>query len=327
MSVINKIIANAQASPKRIVLPEGGDDRVLAAAIRAQTDGLADITVIGNVESIRNRMDQDINFSVVDCSLQSNREKYLDNLVQLRAHKGMTPEKAQIELGNPLVFADMMLNSEHADGCVAGAANTTGDVLRAALQLVGMHPDSELVSSFFLMDHKLPHQAIQGTVLYADCAMVPEPTAEQLAAITLDTVKNGVALLNMEPKVALLSFSTAGSAKHPLVDKVVTAGEIISSKQPELELMPEVQFDAAIMPEILSSKAPDIKVEAPANIFVFPDLQSANIGYKIAQRIGGVDAIGPILQGLKLPVNDLSRGCSADDIYNLIAVTCVQAQN
>lgn len=219
-----------------------------------------------------------------------------------------------------------MVRSGDADGMVAGATHPTADVVRSALQIIGMKKGSKIVSSFFLMEHTLPHQAFQGTAIYADCGMVIDPDADTLACIAMDSADSAADLVEIDPKVALLSFSTAGSAEHSHVDKVRNAGKIINELRPDIKLMTEVQFDAAILPEILQKKAPNIQISAPANVFIFPDLQSGNIGYKIAQRIGGVQAIGPILQGLGRPINDLSRGCSIDDIVNLVAVTSVQAQ-
>jgi phosphate acetyltransferase len=251
-------------------------------------------------------------------------DAYIDALVELRKHKGLSRDKAAAQVTDPLMYGTLMMHLGHAEGFVAGAANTTSDVLRAALRVIGMAPGSKLVSSFFIMEHDKPHQAIQGTAIYADCAMVIDPDEHELADIAITTADSASRLLGMEPIIALLSFSTAGSANHPHVDKVRQAGYIIGQLRPDLKIIPEVQFDAAIIPEILSHKAPELAVAGPANVFIFPELQSANIGYKIAQRIGDVTAVGPILQGLRKPVNDLSRGCSVDDIVQLVAVTAAQ---
>ncbi len=267
------------------------------------------------------------NVDIIDTTADGRVENLAEVIAEARKHKGVTLQQAMTLATDPLMAGAAMVRAGLADGMVAGAAHPTADVVRAALQLIGMGANSRIVSSFFLMEHNLPHQSIQGTALYADCAMVIDPDAEQLASIAIDTADSARSLAGIDPRVALLSFSTAGSAEHAYVDKVRQAAAIISERRPDIALMPEVQFDAAIIPEILARKAPDIDVPAPANVFIFPDLQSANIGYKIAQRIGGVQATGPVLQGLRLPVNDLSRGCSVEDIFNLVAVTAVQAGN
>lgn len=342
MNGLQKIAALAAADKKKIVLPEGDDVRLVSAAGRAVEQGLADIIIIGDpdtiaatAKSVRVKMDS---IRVVDPQHNARQsecaDKYVEILLRARKDKGMTDERARVAIRSPLTLAACMVASGDADGCVAGAANTTADVVRAALQIVGVKkPDgaSGLVSSFFIMQHDQPHQAIQGSAIFADCALVIDPDAAQLARIAIDSSDSAVALLNIKPRVALLSFSTDGSASHPQVDKVREAGEIIARERPDIPLLPEVQFDAAVVPEILRRKAPDIaanlSTEAPANLFIFPDLQSANIGYKIAERIGAVHAVGPILQGLNRPVNDLSRGCSVDDIVSLIAVTALQAHN
>lgn len=271
-------------------------------------------------------------------SKDKNNPKNINKGMNKGNHKDMYMTHAQAleEIRNPLTLAACMVACGDADGCVAGAANVTANVVRAALQIVGVKSRLEsnatsglkngLVSSFFIMQHDQPHQALRGAAIFADCALVIEPDAAQLARIAIDSTDSAVALLGIKPRVALLSFSTAGSARHPHVTKVREAGEIIAQQRPDIALLPEVQFDAAVIPEILRRKAPDINIEAPANIFIFPDLQSANIGYKIAERIGAATAIGPIFQGLKRPVNDLSRGCSVEDIVSLVAVTALQAQ-
>lgn len=355
MNALEHLAALAVADRKKIVLPEGGDARVLTAAGRVVERELAEIIVIGDSAAAGI---SGAGVEVVDPLNNPQAEKYADVLVQALQHKGMTRKQALEQIRAPLTLAACMVACGDADGCVAGALHITSDVLRAALQIVGVksaggarggksgagndsansdkknvrkneknETNKSLVSSFFIMQHDLPHQALRGPALFADCAMVIEPDAAQLARIAIDTTDSATALLKMKPRVALLSFSTAGSASHPQVTKVREAGEIIVRQRPDIELMPEVQFDAAVVPEILRRKAPGIKPRAPANIFIFPDLQSANIGYKIAERIGGATAIGPVLQGLKRPVNDLSRGCDVDDIIALVAVTAVQSQS
>ena len=333
MNALEQIAARAAKCKKKIVLPEGGDARVLSAAGRVAEQGLAEIIVIGNPDAVaaaaQSAQVNSAGFRVLDSHKNHRAEKYAEVLMQAKKDNRITHKRALEQIRSPLMLGVCMVACGDADGCVAGAVNTTSDVLRAALQIIGAkspNGENSLVSSFFIMQHDRDHQALRGTVLFADCAMVIEPNAAQLARIAMDTSDSAVALLGMTPRVALLSFSTAGSASHAQVDKVREAGNLIARQRPDLELMTEVQFDAAVIPEILRRKAPDIAVEAPANLFIFPDLQSANIGYKIAERIGGARAIGPILQGLNRPVNDLSRGCSVDDIVQLVAVTALQSR-
>jgi len=329
MNTLERIKQTARDNQRCIVLPEATDPRVIDAAGRLAEDGIARIILVGSRASFPGTPSRDLfdhdRITVIDPADAAQRDRLAAVIFEARKHKGISEQDARQLATDPLVVGAAMVRNGDADGMVAGAAHPTANVVRAALQLVGMDQESKIVSSFFLMQHDLPHQAIQGTVIYADCAMVIDPSADELACIAIDSARSATRLAGIDPKIALLSFSTAGSAEHTNVAKVREAGRIIQKRAPELALMTEVQFDAAIISDILTSKAPDIVVEAPANIFIFPELQSGNIGYKIAQRIGGVQAIGPILQGLKRPVNDLSRGCSADDIVNLVAVTSVQA--
>ncbi|MCY3768354.1 MAG: phosphate acetyltransferase [Gammaproteobacteria bacterium] len=329
MGTLDRITETSRSMGRRIVLPESGDRRVIQAASIIARRKIARAILVGNPRQIADFARQsgtDISsIDLIDPRSSVKTREYQSQLLALRKHKGMTEELAATEILDPLVYAACMVRNGDAEGCVAGAAHTTSDVVRRALQVIGMEADAGLVSSFMIMEHERPHQAIQGTALYADCALVIDPDAEQLAGIAIATADSGRNLVNLDPRVALLSFSTSGSASHPHVEKVRKAGEIISRWRPDIPLMAEVQFDAAVIPRILRQKAPGIQTRAPANVFVFPDLQSANIGYKIAQRIGGVRAVGPVLQGLKHPVNDLSRGCSVDDIVQLIAITSVQS--
>ena len=329
MRALDRITEIAKSVSSRIVLPESGDIRIIRAASIITRRKIARIILVGNPRQIadfahRSRVDLS-SVEIIDPENSPGTRRYQSQLLEWRRHRGMTEDTAATEIMNPLVYATCMVRSGDAEGCVAGAASTTSEVVRRALQVIGMRPGAGRVSSFMIMEHELPHQAMQGTALYADCALVIDPDAQQLAGIAMATADSGRNLVNLDPRVALLSFSTSGSASHPNVEKVREAGEIISRQRPDLALMTEVQFDAAVVPRILEQKAPGINARAPANVFVFPDLQSANIGYKIAQRIGGVRAVGPVLQGLKCPVNDLSRGCSVDDIVQLIAITSVQS--
>ena len=326
MNTLDKIIQSAQNANRHIMLPEGNDDRIMQAAVLLASRGISKVSVIASSETIQNNTSHE-NIQYIEEHDPSFRKQFAEHFYRARKHKGISLDQAEQALSDPLLLAATMVRAGAADGMVAGAAHPTADVVRSALQVVGMKKTSNIVSSFFLMEHQLPHQGVQGSAIYADCGLVIEPNAAELASIAIDSADSARQLTGIDPKIALLSFSTAGSAKHPNVDKVIAAGEIITNQRPDLQVMPEVQFDAAIMPSVLASKAPDIQVAAPANVFIFPDLQSGNIGYKIAQRIGGVQAIGPILQGLNQPINDLSRGCSVDDIVNLAAVTAVQASH
>lgn len=344
MNEIEQVLAQATTLQKKIVLPESTDVRVVTAAAQVAAQGLAEIILLGDAEqiaaiaeSVETATHKGINLGncqIINPQHNSQAEKYAEVLLRSKQfkHSPITHAQAMQQIRVPLTLAMCMVACGDADGCVAGAATATSEVVRAALQIVGVKKvagdsQSGLVSSFFIMQHDLPHQAIRGTAVFADCALVIDPDAAQLACIAMDTSASAIALLNLTPRVALLSFSTAGSANHPHVDKVREAGQIIAQQCPEIALLAEVQFDAAVIPEILRRKAPSIQAEAPANIFIFPDLQSANIGYKIAERIGAARAVGPILQGLNRPVNDLSRGCCVEDIVKLVAVTAVQSHS
>jgi len=330
MNALEQIAARAGEHKKTVVLPEGADARVLSAAAHAAGRGLAQIVILGDpgeIAALAESQGHGLNhLKVLDPQHNRRAEEHAGLLLNTRAHRDMSDAGALEAVRAPLTLAMCMVAGGEADGCVAGAAHLTADVVRAALRIVGVKRDNGLVSSFFIMQHDLRHQALRGPALFADCAMVIDPDAAQLARIAIDTADSASRLLHLKPRVALLSFSTAGSARHVLVDKVRQAGALVAKQRPDIELLAEVQFDAAVIPDILRRKAPGIGVQAPANVFIFPDLQSANIGYKIAQRIGGAEAVGPILQGLRRPVNDLSRGCAVQDIVNLIAVTAVQAR-
>ena len=346
MNELDEIAARAAQTQKKIVLPEGGDARVLQAAAQVTAQGLAEVWLLGEraqlmalaqAEGIDSRVFEQLH--LLDPQHNQRAEQHADILLRARRHKGLSRQAALTQVREPLTLGACLLAAGEVDGCVAGAVHTTSDVVRAGLQIVGVRANEDdgdddngggLVSSFFIMRFEHPHQALRGAAVFADCALVIEPDAAQLAQIAIDTADSAAALLQLKPRVALLSFSTAGSARHPQVDKVRRAGDIIARRRPDIELLAEVQFDAAVSADILARKAPAMvaagTVAAPANIFIFPDLQSANIGYKIAERIGAAEAVGPILQGLRRPLNDLSRGCAVEDIVKLVAVTAVQAQ-
>jgi len=331
MSIIDKIKAKARADIKSIVLPEGDEPRTVQAAALILKDSLARPILLGNPDKIRAvaaEKGTDITgIEIIDPENSPKAESYASELYELRKAKGVTPEDAAKLVKDPMYYGIMMIKLKDADGLVSGAVHTTGDMLRPALQIIKTKPGMKVVSSSFLMDFPNKNIGYEGLLVYSDCVVVPCPTAEELAHIAVsaaDTAKNlcGVE----EPRVALLSFSTKGSAKHELVTKVQEATRIAHELAPELILDGEMQFDAALIPEIGASKAKGSPVAGQANVLIFPDLQAGNIGYKITQRLGGAEAFA-VLQGLAAPCNDLSRGCSVEDIVTTVALTAVQAQS
>jgi len=324
MSPLDHMIARAQNAPKHIVLAEGDDPRIIKGAIRAVKAKVAHITLIGDETKLRPRLgDAGHAINVIE---PRSVEKYISLYREVRKHKKISKRDAKEALLTPLTFANMMVQSGDADGSVTGAVNTTPDVVRSALQIIGVDQRYDLISSLFIMIMPDRSQNLKGGVIFSDCGLVINPDAYQLAHIASAASYNAKMLLGLNPKVAMLSFSTYGSAKHPLVEKVQTAMQILRERHPDLPVDGEIQFDAAIMPDIAKLKAPNSTVAGHANVFIFPDLNAGNIGYKITQRLGGAIAIGPILQGLKKPANDLSRGCDAEDVFNMIVVTTLQAQ-
>lgn len=329
MQILDSILARARTNPKTIVLAEGSDHRVIEAARRAQDDGVAHCILLGETAAISRTADEsgiDISdIRVEDPGQSQYLERYSRELLELRKHKGMTAEMAESQARDPLCFADLMLRLGDADGAIAGAVYTTGDRVRSALQIVGVKKGFKSVSSFMLMLFEQPHHNPRQAMLFADCALIVDPDPEQLAEIAVATVHSSPAFLGTEPRVAMLSFSTDGSASHVLVDKVREATRLVREQLPGTAVDGEVQLDAAIVPAVAQQKITDSQIDGRANILIFPDLEAGNIGYKLAQRFGAAKAIGPILQGLNQPANDLSRGCSSDDVYNLIALTSLQA--
>ena len=331
MGLFNTLKDRAIADRQRIVLPEGTEPRTLQAANQVIADGVANIILIGNPDEVMKEAN-DLNLThiheatIIDPNNDEFTEKYAQLFYELRKSKGITIEDARKKAKDPLYLGCLLIKSGEADGQVAGAKNTTGNVLRAAFQVIKTQPGISVVSGAFLM--LLPAGSPYGTdgiLVFVDCAVVPNPTAPELAQIAIATAKTARDIANIEPRVAMLSFSTKGSASHENVDKVVEATKLAKEINPQLSIDGELQADAALVPSVGLSKAPGSKIAGHANVLVFPSLDVGNISYKLVQRIGNAQAVGPILQGLARPVNDLSRGCSPEDIYKTIIITCNQA--
>ncbi|MBA1156852.1 phosphate acetyltransferase [Microvirga mediterraneensis] len=329
MKPLEAIINTARTHPQRIVLAEGEDDRIVAGALRAAQDGIAQPILVGRVDAIRREVERQggnpAAVTMIDPAMSERTDAYVEEYLALRRQKGVDADAAVKAMRDPLGYSAMMVRKDDADGTIGGAIATTADTVRAALQIIGRAPESAIVSSFFLMMFCEPHHLKKGVFVFADCGLVVEPDATQLADIAINSARSYQALTGLTPKVAMLSFSTNGSAKHERVSRVVEAARIASASDPSLLIDGELQFDAAFVEAVNAVKAPGSATGGAANVMVFPNLESANIGYKIAQRIGGAKAIGPILQGLAKPANDLSRGCSAEDVYHMIAITSLQA--
>ena len=330
MELVQQLIARAKADRQRIVLPEGTEERTLKAANQILTDEVADLILIGNPAVIAENAQKwglgNINkATIVDPENHPKMEEYAELLCELRKKKGMTIEQARELVKNPLYLGCLIIKSGDADGQLAGAQNTTGDVLRPALQIIKTSPGITCVSGAMLLLTIAPECGDNGVLVMGDVAVTPVPDANQLAQIAVCTARTAKAVAGIEPRVAMLSFSTKGSAKHEAVDKVVEAFNIAKEMDPALVIDGELQADAALVPSVANSKAPGSPLAGKANVLVAPSLEVGNIGYKLVQRLGHATAVGPILQGIARPVNDLSRGCSIEDIYMMVAITACQA--
>ncbi|MBR4589274.1 MAG: phosphate acetyltransferase [Bacteroidaceae bacterium] len=333
MTLLEKIIARAKANKQRIVLPESLEERTLTAADKALADDLAEIILIGSREEIFNLANK-LNLkniekaTIIDPATSEKTEEYAQLLFELRKKKGMTIEEARKLTQNPLYFGCLIIKSGDADGQISGALSTTGDTLRPALQIIKCAPGISCVSGAMLMITQTPQYGEEGVLVIGDVAVTPMPDANQLAQIAVCTAQTAKSVAGFDdPRVAMLSFSTKGSAKHEVVDKVVEATRLAKELAPSLKIDGELQADAALVPSVGQKKAPGSDIAGKANVLVFPCLEVGNIAYKLVQRLGNADAIGPILQGIARPVNDLSRGCSVDDIYKMIAITACQAMD
>ncbi len=329
MTLLESLKEKAKAKPRRIILPEGEEPRTVKAAAQIMKEKLAQVTLVGNrakIEAVAKDQGVDVSgIPSVDPLTSPKFEEYVQTYYEIRKAKGMTPEEARKLMSDTVYFGTMMLHKGEVDGLVSGAIHSTGDTIKPALQIIRTKPGIKIVSSSFVMIVPDCEYGDKGMFIFADCAVMPAPTDEELAQIAVASAETARVLCGLDPKVAMLSFSTYGSAKHELVDKVKSATAKARELAPGLKIDGEMQADAAIIPKIGKSKAPNSAIAGQANVLIFPDLQSGNIAYKLVERLAKAQAIGPILQGIGKPVNDLSRGCSVEDIFHLAAITSVQA--
>ncbi len=326
MDFIKKIRERAKASQKTIVLPEGSDERVISAAEIIAREKIAKVVVLAEKENLEASSKlESLGVQILNPKTSPKSEEYANLLYELRKNKGMTLDKARELVEDPIWYGVLMVKNGDVDGMVGGAITATSDIFRPAFQIVKTAPGISVVSSAFMMIVPNCELGSAGHILFADCAINPNPDSEQLASIAISTANTWKSLMEDEPRIAMLSFSTKGSAQNELVDKVVEATKILKQQAPDLLADGELQADAALVPQVAKLKAPDSQVAGRANVLIFPDLNAGNIGYKLVQRLAKATAIGPISQGLAAPINDLSRGCSADDIVNVVAITCLQA--
>lgn len=328
---LNTIAERAKQNKKKIVLAEGNDIRVIRAAAMVLEQGIADIVLLGDEAEIKKTADsENLNIKgaeIINPLNAANAANLANTFYEIRKAKGITEDAAAETLKNVLYYGVMMVKTGLADGMVAGAVNSTSDVLRPSLQVLKTAPGVKLVSSFFVMVVPNCEYGENGLFIYSDSGLNENPDAEALSEIAISSARSFQTLVNAQPKIAMLSYSTYGSAKSPLVEKVQNATKIAKEKAPHLKIDGEMQLDAAVVPDVGRAKAPDSEIAGSANVLIFPDLNSGNIGYKLTERLAGADAYGPITQGIAKPVNDLSRGCSAEDIVGVVAITCVQAQD
>jgi len=329
MSVMSRIWEKAKNKKKKVVLPEGTEPRMILATKKILSEGLAGVTLLGDENQIRKLAQENgldlSKVEVINPAKSDKLDEYAEEYFKLREKKGMTKDKAKVWMQNPLFFGAMMTRFGKVDASVAGSINTTGDVLRAGIHIIGLAPGIKTVSSSFIMVIPEFLGTKDKVFIFGDCAVLPNPDVEQLASIAISSARTMKELIGEEPKVAMLSFSTKGSAQHEMVDKVVEATRLVKQQVPDLQIDGELQLDAAIIPDVAKKKSPNGPVAGKANVLIFPDLNAGNIGYKLTQRLAQAEAIGPIIQGLAKPANDLSRGCSVDDIVNVVAIAMTLA--
>lgn len=330
MGLMETIWKKAKSDKKVIALPEGSEPRTVRAAEIIEKEGLAEVILIGDKDVInKTASEEGVNLEgirIINPKTSENLSYYTDKFYNLRKNKGVTPEQAKKIVQDEIYYGTMMVKLKDADGMVSGAIHSTGDLLRPGMQVIKTAPGVSIVSSIFVMETPNPEYGTNGLFIFGDCAVNPNPNAGELASISVASANTGRILCGIEPRVALLSFSSKGSAKHELVDKVAEATRLAKEMAPDIMIDGELQLDAAIVPKVAALKAKGSEVAGHANVLIFPDLQSGNIGYKLVQRLGNAEAIGPICQGFAAPINDLSRGCSVEDIVNVVAITAVQAQ-